>query len=67
MRCSGIYVFNKQEIVCEKRWGCARFAIKAKPKRETPKMKTEGCDLFKPTPKVRHDLGDYYDMMWETP
>ncbi|KKL70987.1 hypothetical protein LCGC14_2099440 [marine sediment metagenome] len=48
MKCAGIYLLEKQKILCGRRWGCKHFKIKAKPKRETPKMKTDECDLFKP-------------------
>ena len=49
MRCSGRFLYARQEHECVKKWRCKNFSIRAKPKRETPKLKSMECDLYKPT------------------
>ena len=48
MRCSGKYIFQRQEIECKRKWACKNYSFRGG-RRETPKSKTHDCEYFDET------------------
>jgi hypothetical protein len=46
---TSIYKHNRTEVICERRWSCKHFALRAKPKRITPESNTKDCEHYLPT------------------